>query len=317
MERIDPDNGNVPEAVIPEDKCLYFQPDEMLELRNFYKREGRDAPFESLQDYAPESYDEDWWALLDHLYSCTAIDMIVAATAAASDPVINRDALVARLLNELPYSLDDYDIIAPQELIDDVLDDNFTDWVGIRNKFRKDLTVQMLSELSVYLKAHDKYFYLACLMEYYAFIRPNELSHLKVGCVQVKSQIIRLPPEITKNGKDGNVVLNKKIILLMLDLDILNKPGDFYIFSHGCMPGKEYVGPDQFNKKWKTIRMALGWSSRYQFYSLKDSGIRDLANTEGIAVTRDQARHMDISTTNRYIQRHAVHECVKGFEGNL
>ena len=138
MERIDPDNGNVPEAVIPEDKCLYFQPDEMLELRNFYKREGRDAPFESLQDYAPESYDEDWWALLDHLYSCTAIDMIVAETAAASDPVINRDALVARLLNELPYSLDDYDIIAPQELIDDVLDDNFTDWVGIRNRIALD-----------------------------------------------------------------------------------------------------------------------------------------------------------------------------------
>ena len=64
--------------------------------------------------------------------------MIVAETAAASDPVINRDALVARLLNELPYSLDDYDVIAPQELIDDVLDDNFTDWVGIRNRIDLD-----------------------------------------------------------------------------------------------------------------------------------------------------------------------------------
>ena len=64
--------------------------------------------------------------------------MIVAETAAASDPVINRDALVARLLNELPYSLDDYDVIAPQELIDDVLDENFTDWVGIRNRIDLD-----------------------------------------------------------------------------------------------------------------------------------------------------------------------------------
>lgn len=138
LERIDPDNENVPEAVIPEYKCLYFQPEEMLELRNFYKREGRDAPFESLQDYAPDSYDEDWWALLDYLYSCTSIDMIVAETAAAPDPVINRDALVARLLHELPYSLDDYDIIAPQELIDDVLDDNFTNWVEIRNRIDLD-----------------------------------------------------------------------------------------------------------------------------------------------------------------------------------
>ena len=35
-------------------------------------------------------------------------------------------------------NLDDYDIIAPQELIDDVLDDNFTDWVGIRNRIDLD-----------------------------------------------------------------------------------------------------------------------------------------------------------------------------------
>lgn len=38
LERIDPYDENVPEAVIPEDKCLYFQPEELLELRNFYKR---------------------------------------------------------------------------------------------------------------------------------------------------------------------------------------------------------------------------------------------------------------------------------------
>ena len=52
LERKDPNNENVPEAVIPEDKCLYFQPKEMLELRQFYKTEGYDAPFESLRDYA-------------------------------------------------------------------------------------------------------------------------------------------------------------------------------------------------------------------------------------------------------------------------
>ena len=63
LERKDPNNENVPEAVIPEDKCLYFQPKEMLELRQFYKTEGYDAPFESLRDYAPDSYEENWWVL--------------------------------------------------------------------------------------------------------------------------------------------------------------------------------------------------------------------------------------------------------------
>lgn len=133
LERKDPNNENVPEAVIPEDKCLYFQPKEMLKLRQFYKTEGYDAPFESLRDYAPDSYEENWWALLDYLYSCTSIDVIIAETAADPYPVENRDALLARLMKELPYSLDDYNIIAPQELLKDVLDDESTDWVEIRN----------------------------------------------------------------------------------------------------------------------------------------------------------------------------------------
>ena len=59
--------------------------------------------------------------------------MIIAETAADPYPVENRDALLARLMKELPYSLDDYNIIAPQELLKDVLDDESTDWVEIRN----------------------------------------------------------------------------------------------------------------------------------------------------------------------------------------
>ena len=42
----------------------------------------------------------------------------------------------------------------------------------------------------------------------------------------------------------------------------------------------------------------------YKFYSLKDAGIRDLANAKGIVVAKEQARHRDISTTNKYLQGH-------------
>ena len=74
-----------------------------------------------------------------------------------------------------------------------------------------------------------------------------------------------------------------------------------------------------FRREWKKMRRALRWSDDYQFYSLKDSGIRDLANAEGIVVARDQARHTDISTTNKYLQGRdmPVHEATKHFEGHL
>ena len=75
-----------------------------------------------------------------------------------------------------------------------------------------------------------------------------------------------------------------------------------------------------FRRKWnKLVRKGLGWDDCYQFYSLKDSGLRDLANAEGIVIARDQARHTDVSTTNKYLQGRdkPVHEEVKHFKGNL
>jgi hypothetical protein len=41
-------------------------------------------------------------------------------------------------MRDLPYNLDDYWIIPPEELINDVLDDNFTDWMSLMNKLDLD-----------------------------------------------------------------------------------------------------------------------------------------------------------------------------------
>ena len=81
------------------------------------------------------------------------------------------------------------------------------------------------------------------------------------------------------------------------------------------MPGRRKAGADNFNKRWREIRDELRWPQCYQFYSLKDSGIRDLANAEGVVVARDQARHSDVAITNKYIQQHKVHDCTKHFKG--
>lgn len=103
----------------------------------------------------------------------------------------------------------------------------------------------------------------------------------------------------------------------MLDLEVFKQPDNYYLFGSDFKPSKERIGSDQFNKRWKVMRKALKWNDCYQFYSLKDSGIRDLANAQGVVVARDQARHSDITTTNKYIQKHGVQQVTLGFEGNL
>ena len=184
-------------------------------------------------------------------------------------------------------------------------------------KFRKDLSPQMLKQMATHLNKVDKPFYLACLMQYYTLIRPGEMSNLKIGDISIKRQSVFVSKEFSKNHKDAEVGLNKIVIKLMLDLGIFNYPNDFYLFGSKFKPSKEKYGAYQFNIRWKAMRKALNWDDCYQFYSLKDSGIRDLANSQGVVVARDQARHSDISTTNKYIQKHGVQQVTLNFEGNL
>lgn len=154
-------------------------------------------------------------------------------------------------------------------------------------------------------------------MQYYTLIRPGELSHLKIGDISLKKQTVFVSHEFSKNHKDAEVGLNKIVIKLMLDLEVFKQPDSYYLFGSDFKPSEERIGSDQFNKRWKVMRKALKWNDCYQFYSLKDSGIRDLANAQGVVVARDQARHSDITTTNKYIQKHGVQQVTLGFEGNL
>ena len=188
-----------------------------------------------------------------------------------------------------------------------------------KKKHRKDLTPDQLKQMRRYLQKEDKHFLLACYMEYFTFIRPTELSYLKVGDISLKDKTVFVSEDFSKNKKSAKVALNDTVLKLMIELEVLSKPADHFLFGKNFIPSAERYNADQYNRRWKKMREALGWGDEYQFYSLKDSGIRDLANEQGVVVARDQARHSDVSTTNRYIQEHnmLVHEEAKQFKGAL
>ena len=187
-----------------------------------------------------------------------------------------------------------------------------------KEKKRQPLTEEMLRRLYSYLGKNDRHFLLAVMMEYYTFIRPSELTNLRIRDFSLKDQRVFVSGEFSKNKKDGYVGVNETIIRLMLDLNVFDYPGDCYLFSRGFKPGITKRRGDVFNKRWAHLRKALGWGDEYQFYSLKDSGIRDLANSEGIVIARDQARHSDITTTNKYLgHEKGVREETKSFSGFL
>lgn len=186
-------------------------------------------------------------------------------------------------------------------------------------KKRQPLSQKMLSDLKAYLGSRNPVFLLACMMEYYTMIRPEELTNIRIGDISIKEQSVFISGAFSKNKRDGKVGLNDEIIKLMIDIDLFRNPSQCYIFGDKLRHCQTKASSEIFRREWLKVRRALKWPDIYQFYSLKDSGIRDLANAKGIVVARDQARHTDISTTNRYLQGRdmPVHEETKHFKGSL
>lgn len=186
-------------------------------------------------------------------------------------------------------------------------------------KKRSALSDVELKQLNEHLAVHNKHFLLACLMEYYTFIRPVELVQIKIEYISIKEQKVFVPGAVSKNRRDGMVGLNETIIRLMIELRIFDSPGGYYLFGKGFKPSKKRAEGRIFRDYFMRLRDELKWNDSKMFYSLKDSGIRDLANSAGIVVARDQARHTDISTTNKYLcgDGLTVHDETKHFKGAM
>lgn len=187
------------------------------------------------------------------------------------------------------------------------------------DKKRTAISPEDLKRINRHLAQNNPYFLLVCRMEYYTFIRPEELTNIRLQDINIKEQRIFVASSISKNRRDGMVGLNDEIIKQMIDLKIFDNDSNDYLFSTGFKPGKKKITTRVIRDHFYKVRSALKLPKTYMFYSLKDSGIRDLANAAGIVVARDQARHADISTTNKYLQGSSltVHEETKHFEGNL
>lgn len=184
-------------------------------------------------------------------------------------------------------------------------------------KKRIPLSPKDLVKLRTYLQESNPYFLLLCQFEYYTLIRPEELSNIKLRDIFIKEQKVYIGSSISKNRKDGMVGLNDLLIKSMVDLKIFSYDNDCYLFGQNFMPSREKSSGRAYRTYFNKVREALNFPDSYQFYSLKDTGIRDLANSEGIVIARDQARHADVSTTNKYLKGEdmPVHEETKHFDG--
>lgn len=175
----------------------------------------------------------------------------------------------------------------------------------IRRSKEKNRTIipdKVLRDIRFYLEQNNKYFLLACYVLHYMFVRPHEMSLLRLRDFHIEKRTLLLHGDQTKNHNDAVLTLPDHIIRLMIELDIFSYPGHYYLFSDKMRPGDNWRDSKQYRDYWNHhVRKDLGLPVQYKFYSLKDTGITNMlrSNTDPISV-RDQARHSSLLITNTY-----------------
>ena len=167
----------------------------------------------------------------------------------------------------------------------------------VNKKNRNVIPDKVLIQIKDHLEKENKHFLLACYLLHYLFIRPREMTFLKIRDISLRNRTVALKGEYTKNGKDSVITIPKHVIELLLELNVFSCPPNFYLFSKGFRPGTRQLRDNRMARYWhKEVLERLKLNKTYKLYSLKDTGITNMikAHTDLLSV-RDQARHSSVS----------------------
>ena len=176
-------------------------------------------------------------------------------------------------------------------------------------KKRRTFTDEELACLFAWLEAHNREFLAVCLLCYACFIRPKEIALLRCSDIDLDAQTVHVRSEIAKNDNDSFRTIPDAVLPYLQRLD-LSHP-DWALFGKNYGDGEDFrPGPTPADQRkfagyWSAwIRPALGFPTELQLYSLKDTGITNMA-TAGVAINlvQQQADHSNVAITSIYLGR--------------
>lgn len=156
-------------------------------------------------------------------------------------------------------------------------------------------------QIDAYWAEHNPAMQLMCRLVYTALLRPVEATRVQVHQIRYDRDCIVMPCEQTKNGKERVGRLDASLKELLRQYTAGAGPTDYLFSNREWKPGKKPKNSQMFAKEWMKMREALKLPTKYQLYSLRDTGISDLMH-DGVADidVMHAAGHSDLSMTTRY-----------------
>jgi len=172
-----------------------------------------------------------------------------------------------------------------------------------------------LKILLPYIRERDPQLFLACMIEFYCFIRPGrELRFLKVGDIYLEDGLIKINQFNAKNRKEQIVTMPQQLIDICYEYGIDKADKSLYIFGPKEKYGTKPISENMLRYRFNQYKNQLKLPNSYKFYSFKHTGA-SMLHKSGISMRElmDQLRHTRLSATEHYLKKHCgiINERIK------
>lgn len=157
------------------------------------------------------------------------------------------------------------------------------------------------------IKGKLKYDYpdlwLACMLMFYGFLRPNEIRQLKVKNIDFYSKMVYVGSIVSKNKKSNQVDIPGPLIKLLKDYLKSNCESENYLITSRGVPGLSMMGRNTLRDKYENIVKSLNLDIDCTFYSWKHTGVVK-AYRSGIDVKalQRQGRWHSLEQVDKYLK---------------
>ncbi len=161
-----------------------------------------------------------------------------------------------------------------------------------------------IARLKAYLQEHDPELWLACLFQYFCFIRPgNELHGLKISDIHFDEWKICVRSSISKNKYQQFVTIPKAFRPAIEGLK-RRSPNEFVFFTEDCT---KRAGTDYLSKRFRKVLTELGFGIEYKFYSWKHTGaVAAVKAGASLKELQLQLRHHSLDEVDKYLRQLGV-----------
>ena len=156
------------------------------------------------------------------------------------------------------------------------------------------------------IREEDPQLFLACMIQFYCFIRPGrELRFLKVGDIYLEDGLIKINQFNAKNKKEQIVTMPQQLIDICYEYGIDKADKSLYIFGPKGKYSTKAVSENMLRFRFNKFKNKLNLPNSYKFYSFKHTGA-SMLHKSGISMRElmDQLRHTRLAATEHYLKKH-------------